>query len=348
MHGGDIYRNKIKYDFSINVNPLGMPIACKQELSRLGDSCSVYPDSLADALAKELATKLSVSCENLVFSNGAAELIYKLAEITRLNCGESFKALTLAPTFTEYEKAVNAYGGVMEYYELDKTCCYEIKEDILDKVSFEHKLVFICNPNNPTGELMDKDILSRLANKCKELNILLVVDECFIQFVNDEDEQSMVRYTSDNPNIFVLQAFTKIYGMAGLRLGYGITSNDEIIASIKTTSQPWVTSTLAQELGVLALKDEEYITKTREIINKEKNYIADELSKLGIRDVFAGDANYIMFKADKTLYGELLKEGIMLRRLGDMVGLDDSFFRAGIRLHEENEILINAIKQSMK
>lgn len=344
MHGGDIYRNKIEYDFSVNVNPLGLPEACQTALMRVPGVCSVYPDCEGSELVEILAKRLGVSPENIVISNGAAELIYHLAAVIRLENGEGFRALTPAPTFTEYEAAVTAFGGCMDYYMADERDGFILREDILKFITKDHKLVFICNPNNPTGRCADKGLMLRIAKKCAEVGAILVADECFVQFTENEAGISLVPEIFENKNIIVLQAFTKTYAMAGLRLGYGVTSDRRLIDKISAISQPWETSGVAQLLGKLALTDDAYLAKTKTNTRLEREYLMEQMRSLKVERIFDSEANFIMFKADETLYHRLYARGIMIRCLEDMKGLGKEYYRIGIRSHRDNQELIKRWK----
>ena len=201
-------------------------------------------------------------------------------------------------------------------------------------------MIFLCNPNNPTGQLVPKDILKAVAEKCLENNIILVCDECFLTFVTDGKSKSTRQFI--NKNVVILNAFTKIYSMAGLRLGYALFGSAELTKSVQKTGQYWSVSTPAQIAGIAALNEKNYIEKTVHLINKERDFLTAELQKFGFR-VFKSEANFILFRCDMPLDELLLREKIAIRNCGNYEGLSDGYFRIAVRNHEENAMLITAI-----
>ncbi len=153
-------------------------------------------------------------------------------------------------------------------------------------------MVFICNPNNPTGELVSIELLEKILKRCREKDVMLVMDECFNDFIEEPERYTMKNYLKENKNLFILKAFTKIYAMAGLRLGYGLSSDERLLKKMTSVSQPWAVSIPAQIAGVQALKEKEYLKKTEELIRKESNYLKEALRKLNMK-IYGSKANYI-------------------------------------------------------
>lgn len=319
-HGGDVWTEKIKYDFSASINPLGMPKGVKDAIKTHMADYEHYPDVHCTALKKAISDYEGVGVENIVCGNGAADLIYKIAGSLKPK-----KALILEPTFSEYEKALTENGC-----NVKRLISFEADESVLDEIK-DIDIMFICNPNNPTGHLIKKDLITKLAKKCG--NAILVVDECFMPFVKDRQDAPLLK------NVIVLKAFTKIYAMAGLRLGY-VLCDSEIAKKIENYGQCWNVSVPAQIAGIEALKDKEYIIKTVELITKEREYLTEELKKCGF-EVYPSDANFILFKSGFKLD---LKD-IAVRNCGNFYGLDDTFYRIAVRTHAENEALIKEVKR---
>lgn len=343
VHGGDCYRNQIEYDFSINVNPLGMPAGCFQaacEGIRLSDR---YPDDRGEELCMALAGKEGIPGENILIGNGAAELIYALCYSLRPK-----KALAVAPCFQEYENALCAAGGKMIYYPLKEENDFRLDEGFLSAITGEAKLVFLCNPGNPTGMLIDQGLLMEVASKCEQTDVWLCVDECFLPFLKKERELTVLEKLQQFPHLVALRAFTKIYGMPGLRLGYACSGSLKLLEKMKSAMQPWNTSIPAQMAGLAALKnDEKYLEETRRLIGKEREYLTGELAKGLAEKVYPSETNFILFKSRKDLRQLLLKEKILIRDCSNFENLSEGFFRIGIRTHQENQELIRRWKGAL-
>lgn len=342
-HGGDCYRNQIEYDFSINVNPLGMPEESKRaacEGIRLSDR---YPDYRGEALCRALAEAEGVPEEAVVLGNGAAELIYGLCHGLKPK-----KSLIPVPSFQEYETAVFSVMGEVVYVEMKEEDDFRLPEEFLSLITADTDILFLCNPNNPTGRLTEKALLMKIAGRCEETNTWFCLDECFLPFLEKEEEVTMKHELSDFPHMIILRAFTKVYGMPGLRLGYGLTAGRELCRRLQGALPVWNTSIPAQMAGEAALRDREYLERSRKLIQKEKEFLVEELSK-GIADkIYASEADFIFFKSRKDLKQRLLERKILIRSCDNFKGLSEGFFRIGVRTHEENLALIRACNDIRK
>ncbi len=346
VHGGDIYSkrnlpdNKKLIDFSANINPLGLPEGVKKAIADGIDDFCNYPDPLCRELKKEIASYENVPQGYLFCGNGAADVVYRIASAIRPE-----KVLLTAPTFSEYEEAVRLFGSGVEYYYLKKEKDFMLDTDILDKITSDIRLIFLCNPNNPTGVLTKKETVLKIADKCKATKTILVVDECFMDFLDNSQEYSVMESLGTYENIIVLKAFTKMYAMAGLRLGYGICSDANIIEDLHSAGQPWNVSVAAQKCGIAALKETNYVNRTRELIKANRLLLANSFRKFGF-EVINSQANYIFFRtAMKSLPKELEKFGILIRSCGNYRGLDDTYFRVAVKSKEDNDYLVNCIKK---
>lgn len=343
-HGGDIYSYKEKYkeealDYSANINPLGMPRGVKQALINSIDTWVNYPDPLCRELKKELAHFEKVKEDYLVLGNGAAEVIFKL-----IYAAKPKKAMVLEPTFSEYEEALKSVNAEVFYHYLKEENNFRLTEDILGALNEDLDMIFICNPNNPTGEIAEKDLLIKVMAVCKQKGIILVLDECFNDFLDEPAEYTMKEFLADNDHLFILKAFTKIYAMAGVRLGYGLTSNLELINEMAKTCQPWSVSIPAQIAGIQALKEEEYLKATKVLIKEEREYLISNLKELGFK-VYGSKANYLFFSSSNdNLKAKLEKQGIMIRDCSNYPGLKAGYYRICVKTHQDNERLINALK----
>ena len=327
-HGGDVYRNPIEYDFSINVNPLGMPLASIQAAHEGVVLTGRYPDYKAEQLRHAIAKAKQIPADRIIPGNGAAELLYALGQTI------PGKALTLAPTFTGYAEAVAAGGGELTYASDE--------QELLAKMDDSIRLVFLCNPNNPTGTLFTREQILRVLAKAEAMQAYVCVDECFLPFLEEEASYSMLPYLAKHPRLLVLRAFTKIYCMAGLRLGYLACGDTELQSRIRAKLQPWNTSIPAQMAGIAALSDTEYLAKTRENLQAERAYLVPRLREL-VAEVYDGYGNFLLFRDEPDLKERMLEVGVLIRACGDFEGLDDTYFRIGIRSHSENQEFIRRL-----
>ena len=355
-HGGENsaqVKGKNKIDFSVNVNPLGLPKGVKSAVKKSLDLCEKYPDQSCTRLREKLAKKIqtdfnlsSLKSKNLVCTNGASELISLL--VTAI-CPKN--ALLVSPTFSGYERALKTNGCRLHYHVLSREKSFAFDENLLSSIKKCENLdmIFLCSPNNPTGLMIEKTLLEKIIALCEERGIFLFVDECFIDFT-DKTSWSALQFVEKSPHLIVLNAFTKIYAMAGLRLGYGISSNLGLIQKINSLKPEWSVSQLSQLAGEVALKEKGYIEKTRVLIKREREYLSKELKALGFT-VFPSEANFILFSAENIIkekqktefekLGEfLLEKGLSLRNCGNFKNLSENDWRIAVKRHSENKKLI--------
>lgn len=346
IHGGDLYtvveKNEGKkiLDFSSNINPFGMPESVKEAAVRAVKRCDCYPDPLCRKLRKATADYHGVQENTLIFGNGAADLIFRLTAAARPK-----RALLLAPTFAEYESALHLAGCRVEYFFLKEKQGFQLTEEVLQCLDSGLDMVFLCNPNNPTGQMIEHELLLRILYRCRALKIRLVVDECFIDFVEESDQVTLLPFIREEPLLFLLRAFTKNYAMPGLRLGYGICSDRKLMDELYRAGQPWNVSLIAQEAGIAALREREFLHRSMAFIRSEKYWLAGQLAGLGYR-VFPPAANYIFFKVENTpdcFQKALLKQGILIRSCDNYKGLEYGYFRTAVRTREENSQLVAAL-----
>lgn len=339
IHGGDIYKYKPKYDFSANINPLGINEAILTAARDSLRDIANYPDVRCEKLRYSLSSKLHVPDEYLYFGNGAADVLFTLVLASKPK-----KALLVSPTFAEYEQALQSVDCEISYYELNSSNGFSVTENYLSALTLELNMAILCNPNNPVGNTISHELLLRILNRCAELNIMLAVDECFNDFLENPEYHTLTLELARNNNLVILRAFTKMYAMAGLRLGYLMSSNAELLAKMNSVSQPWSVSIPAQAAGVVAIDQEEYVAKTRTYIKKEREFLCEALSVLRIQ-YFEPEANYIFFYDRIDWYKELLEEGILIRDCSNYRGLSKGYYRIAIRTRVENEALIKAMRK---
>ena len=339
VHGGDVYRYPQVMDFSANINPLGTPEAVIRAAQDSMLQVAHYPDAHQERLKKALSEYEQVPEKWLICGNGAAELIFVLAQTLKPK-----KALIPAPTFAEYEQALKGVGCEILYEKLKEENGFRMGTEIFDHLTEDLDIFFLCNPNNPTGLLIDGILLDQIVEICREKEIWLVVDECFLDFVKYSETHTLKGTLEPGRKLFILKAFTKIYAMAGLRLGYGICAEEAFLDQMEQHLQPWNVSIPAQEAGIAALREKEYVKKAIDLIEKERRYFIQELGKIGYY-VYDSQANYIFFKADPELHRKLLEEKVMIRDCSNYPGLSVGYYRIAVRTHEENEKLLDAIRK---
>ena len=311
-HGGDIY---IALDFSANVSPLGTPRSVTDAIERALPELYRYPDPYCRTLVQTISEYEGVPKNFVLCGNGASELIYAYCGAVRPK-----RAMELAPTFSEYSLALRRTGCEVVRFALKQEENFDLRKDFLPFLAREKiDALFLCNPNNPTGRLIADDLLEEILRICREKNIALFVDECFLSL--SDGGVDLTPSLSDFPQLFILKAFTKSFGMAGLRN----------------------VSTLAQAAGVAALGDAEFLEKNRTIIRAERPWLEEKLRKFGFW-VCPSQVNYILFRGDVGLTEQLRARGVAIRDCANFEGLTSGWYRVAVRQYEENEQLIAAIR----
>lgn len=338
-HGGNVYRYQNCMDFSANCNPLGTPESVKQAVVQSLERVSDYPQPGCEKLRTALASYEQVDTQDLICGNGAAELIFSLCRA--LQPGQ---ALVPAPTFAEYEQALESVGCMTRHFALEEKENFQLSQDFLGALQPDLDMVFLCNPNNPTGILTERDFLVQVLERCQEFSIFLVVDECFLDFVKEPGSYTLKEWLSDYPNLFLLKAFTKRYAMAGIRLGYGICKNRELLERMELMTQPWNVSSLAQAAGLAALEEQAYVEAGREMVFQEKEYLSSQMEALGLH-VYPSQANYLFFRGPGQLFEACLEQGILIRDCSNYPGLQKGYFRIAVKTHEENQRLVVALQK---
>jgi len=333
--------NKGTINLSVNTNPLGMPKSVKMALKKGIEQCALYPDAKCINLSEAIAQHYSgISANQILCVSGVDDAIYRI-----VYAQSPKKAILLAPTYEDYEKALCNVGCTVKYHFLQKKDRFQITETIFDSLTNEVDVFFLCNPNNPTGKVISRNLLLKILDKCKDNGITLVVDESFIGFLEKPEQYTARELIDEYSNLVILDGFTKLYAIPGLRLGFCISGNQELLRRIFAVGQAWSVSVPAQMAGIAALEDEEYLKETHNLLQEEKRWLLSELSNLNI-EVWGSSANYLFFPAPFPHVRKLLeKDGILLRNCEKFVGLDGEFCRVAIKTHQENEKFIKALQK---
>lgn len=345
-HGGDWAGFKEEYgyiplDLSANVSPFGVPEGVKKAVCDGVEWADRYPDPLCRSLRQAIGEAHHLPMDCCLCGNGAADLIFRLAAARRPK-----KALVLAPTFAEYRTALETVDCEVSSYPLKEENGFRLQKDFVDVITDELDMVFLCEPNNPTGISSDKELLLAILNRCKAKGVLLVVDECFHDFLDVPERNTLEPYVEEYSCLMILKAFTKTYGMAGIRLGYCFCSDRELLSAMTQCGQPWSVSSLAQCAGVAALKEDGYLEMVRKHTATERVFLKEGLECLGYK-VIPGEANYLLFQGISSLGEELRKKGVVLRSCANYEGLDDTWYRTAVRTRAESQQFL-AILAEMK
>ena len=346
VHGGDWAGYRAEFgrdplDFSANVSPLGLPEGVARAITAALPTADRYPDPLCRELRAKLALHEGVPTEQILCGNGAADLIFRLVWARKPS-----RALVTAPTFAEYATALESVGCTVERFFLREQEDFVVTDAFCAAIRPGVDMVFLCQPNNPTGQLASPALVRRAAERCAACGAVLAVDECFLDFLPDGDRWTAKPLLHEDQNLIIFKAFTKLYGMAGVRLGYCLCGDEALLEKMQAAGQPWAVSSLAQAAGIAALKETDYVDEVRALIAQQRPAMTAGLRALGLR-VIDGKANYLLFRADETLGERLEKLGVVVRNCGNYPGLDDSWYRTAVRTRRENDALLAALREAM-
>ena len=341
-HGGDIWAySRPMLDFSANLHPLGMPPAVAEAARSAVADAVHYPDPLCRALRGAIARRDGVPPEQVLCGGGAADLIVRLCLALRPR-----SALVTAPTFSEYEEGLRLTGCGVRRHLLLPEGQFDLTDAILPEIREGLDVLFLCNPNNPTGRLIDPDLLREICRRCSQTGTRLVVDECFLELTEGDGAAGLLR---ENPHLFLLRAFTKTYAIPGLRLGYGLCTDLDLLDRMSRAGQPWGVSTVAQAAGVAACALRDWPEQCRALLREQRPFLLRGLEELGCA-VWAGAANYLLFRVPGVfdLKERLEGQGILIRSCANYPGLGPDYYRTAVRTGGENSALLRALKEVLQ
>lgn len=340
LHGGNVYAyDAIELDYSVNLNPLGMPPQILQAVRDAAPQYEIYPDIYCRELAAAVAEREEVPAQWLVFGNGAADLIVRLCSALAPK-----RALVPGPTFAEYAIAARQAGAEIVCHSLCEDNGFQITRAYAQAVQPGIDLVFLCNPNNPTGRLAEPGAVEQVLQACSRVGATLVVDECFLDFTRGQSCKPLMPQAQ---NLIILKAFTKMFSMAGLRLGYLLCANAAVRQAIFERGQRWSVSTPAQVAGVAAAALRDYPARTRALVEQERPWLQAQLQALGCQ-VYPSDSNFFLFRSRTDLWDRALEKGILLRSCANFEGLDPHYYRVGVKSREKNEKLAACLAQLLR
>lgn len=338
-HGGDVYHNCVTLDFSANVNPFGTPEAVKAAICEAAEQIAIYPDPYCGPLRSKLSALHRVAPDEIVCGNGAAELIYLFAAALKPR-----NTLLPVPSFSDYEAALRAAGCEATPYPLLREEGFALTERISDAITERVDCLMLCSPNNPTGRTIEPALLLRILDRCRKTGTWLFLDESFFELCDEDKAYSLIDALQPDDRVLILRAFTKAYGMAGVRLGYAVSKNRALLEAMSNAVQPWNVSTVAQAAGLAALNCSDWTKTARSLFAAEKPYLERALRTLGVT-VLHSDANFMLLSGVPTLYERLKQRGILIRDCSNYRGLQAGDCRIAVRTHAENAALIAAIRE---
>ena len=347
VHGADINSAAELYgleadkiiDFSSNINPFIVDSMDKIVAAGVG-SLQKYPDIKYRRLRKNISDYLGVDDSQVIPGNGATEIIYLLMRNLR------GRLAIINPTFSEYRKGAELAGLSVVDFVMDWKKDFKLDLDEIYRRKDEFDSIFICNPNNPDGSVRE---IKKLLEFAEKEGKLLIVDETFIEFADSEKDRSLVNMVEKSKNLFIIRAVTKFFGIPGIRLGYGISSNRELLQKMYDEKEPWTINSFADSASDFIFKEEEYIRKSKEYFSKERVCMINEINKIDGIKAFNSDANFILVRFENRnvldVKENLLKRAdLLIRDASNFIGLDSSFARVAIKNHEQNTVLVDALR----
>jgi threonine-phosphate decarboxylase len=345
-HGGNVRFEPDGSDFldlSASFNPLGFPEGVEDAIKNEIPFCQYYPDNNSFLLRERIADFERVKPEWIFCGNGSSDIIFRLPL-----CLKPQKALIAIPAFSDYERSLKSYGTKIHYHQLNENQNFECDESIVTITEREQvDLIFLCNPNNPAGVLTKRKIIENLLRSCRNSKTVVVADECFMDFTEQADDVTAKPLLTEFDNLVILKAFTKIFALPGIRLGYAICNNRELIDKLYFHGPDWAVSNLAHAAGIAALKNAEtYLKKTVLFVKQERQFVKRELENLRYK-IFDSQANYLFLKNpyDFDLKEELDKHRIRIRSYKNTVGLESGFYRLALSQHQHNVRLIETVQK---
>lgn len=352
FHGSDVEVIAKQYDmnkesiiqYASNVNPLGISPMARQALLDNVDVIKDYPERDYEELRTRIGNYCKVDARQVVLGNGTSELI----RLTMSTLSPA-KTLIVGPTYSEYEKAAKLAGSEVETYMLKNLDDFEMDVDMfLKALNDSVELLVICNPNNPTGQALTREQMDTILTRCLELDIFVMVDETYVEFVKDINLISSVLLTKKFDNLIVLRSVSKFFAAPGLRLGYAITNNDDFLEETSNGKIPWNINSFATVASVM-FEDDHYINLTKSLIQTERNLIFSALSSRKSIKVFQPSANFVLIKLLKEgqtaseVFEYCLKKGFMIRDCTDYAGLGEQYVRFCFMKPEQNDNMVNTI-----
>lgn len=335
-------------DYSANINPLGLSDNVRLAIHQAVEQVIHYPDAEATMLKAALRQYYKVETEQITVGNGAVELLYVLVHTLRPR-----RVLIPAPAFCEYERAARAAGAGIEYFYLSPAEKFVVDVNSLCNCLYGMDMVFIGNPNNPTGTLLTVSQLEQVLLAARQAGAWVVVDESFMDFLIDDRDYTCRPLLKTYGNLIIVHSLTKFYAIPGLRLGFALTHAD-LAAKLHAAKDPWNVNSLAQAAGIAALTDDSYQEKSREVVQYAKQNLYAELINFAGLKPLSPAVNYILLDTSASgytaaeLHSRLAEKNILIRDCGNYPGLSAYYMRIAVKLAEQNIILLEHLAQVLR
>jgi threonine-phosphate decarboxylase len=354
QHGGNLREISKQFgipeveilDFSTSINPLGPPRSALKAILDEMERLVHYPEIDGASLREQLAEQDGLEIENVLVGNGSIEFVYLIPRVLRPK-----KALVPVPTFSDYERSLRLADSLTMTFRLRKEEGFSLPLDsFLRDMTDETDLVYLCNPNNPTGTLLPQEALINIVTAAQKSGAIVVVDEAFIDFVPDG---SIRRRVKEFENLLILRSFTKFFGIPGLRAG-ALYGPKDLMERMAVHKEPWSMNRLAGAAVVAALKDESYRQETIELVERERNFLVEELSALPGIESYSSGGNYLLVETSPPLpesdrlFEIFLRGGILLRHCASFPGLGSRFFRLAVKTRDENRLLVELFQRAAR
>lgn len=283
--------------------------------------------------------------KNIIVGNGSTELISLIIRIEHPK-----KAMIVGPTYSEYEREVKLGGGTTIYYPLREADGFQMQtDDFIGKLNESIDMLVVCNPNNPTSTCITNRQMRRILDACKEHGIFVMIDETYVEFAENVGRVTAVPLTAYYDNLIILRGTSKFFAAPGLRLGYAVTGNRDLLKNLITLQNPWSISSLAAIAGEIMFTDQAYIEQTRALISAERTRIYDMLRAHPDYKVYEPSANFLLVKllredqTSETLFDKAIRRGMMIRDCSTFPFLDDRYIRFCIMSPDMNDRLMACI-----
>lgn len=357
LHGGDIDSISHAYgisrseiiDFSGNINPLGISPLAKEEIANNLDLISTYPDRNYNSLRNGISHYVGVDSRHIIVGNGSTELISLMIQMKKPK-----ELLIIGPTYSEYEREASLAGSNIQYFRLKEEDDFQLNvDDLISTLTKNIDMLVICNPNNPTSTCIQTPELKIILDKCKENDIFVMIDETYVEFVENIEDVSATSLIPNYDNLLILRGISKFFSAPGLRLGYGMSSNKDLISHMNSHKNPWTTNILASFGTEVMLKDVAYIKKTKTMFDEQRELIYKELLTWDTIKVYKPEANFVLFKLlDPNIKGshvfeKMVQQKMLLRDASSFPFLNERFLRFCFLLPEQNKVLLHALKTEL-
>ena len=330
-HGGDVYAHPGALDFSASLNPAGMPQVAERALRDSLPAFGAYPDPHCRELTRATAAFEGVPEEWVLPCAGATDALTRLCAVVRPE-----QALVCAPCYRGYEQALEQVGAQVAYVDLSAEDDFVLRPTMASGLVGGVSLVFLANPNNPTGRLIDRETLVAWLDRACEVGAIVALDECFVDLTDAQGSNDLLdRYH----NLVLIKALTKSFCLAGVRVGAALCADGALLDRMRKVGLPWAVSVPAQVAGVASLGAAGYLHESRRLVARERARLSKGLASLGLH-VVPSEANYLLFEGPSWLGDALLDRNILLRTCDNFRGLGAGWYRIAVRTPEQNGILL--------